>query len=56
MSAAVLIIAFFTYYISVAQEVSFKGRFLEMTGLSMGVAALSFFVGFIIRFFLGVDV
>ena len=54
--AAVLIIGFFNYYISVAKDVPFKRRFLEMTGLSLGVAALSFFIGFLIRSFLGVDI
>ena len=54
--AAVLIIFFFNYYISVAKDVPFKRRFLEMTGLSLGVATLSFFIGFVIRAFLGVDV
>jgi len=34
----------------------FERRFLEMTGLSLGVAALSFFIGFVIRFFLGVEI
>jgi VIT1/CCC1 family predicted Fe2+/Mn2+ transporter len=54
--AAISIIAFFNYYISVARDVPFKNRFLEMTGLSLGVAVLSFFVGFVVRAFLGVDV
>ena len=54
--AAVAIIAFFNYYISVARDVPFRGRFLEMAGLSLGVAALSFVIGFILRIFLGVDV
>jgi VIT1/CCC1 family predicted Fe2+/Mn2+ transporter len=54
--AAILIIGFFNYYISVAKDVPFKRRFLEMTGLSLGVAALSFFIGFVIRSFLGVDI
>jgi VIT1/CCC1 family predicted Fe2+/Mn2+ transporter len=54
--AAISIIALFNYYISVARDAPFKNRFLEMTGLSLGVAALSFFVGFVIRAFLGVDV
>jgi VIT1/CCC1 family predicted Fe2+/Mn2+ transporter len=54
--AAVLIIGFFNYYISVAQDVPFQRRFLEMSGLSLGVAALSFFIGFVIRSFLGVDI
>lgn len=56
LAAAVLIIAFFNYYISVAQGVPFKRRFLEMAGLSLGVTALSFLVGLLIRTFLGVDV
>lgn len=54
--AAVLIIGFFNYYISVAKDVPFKRRFLEMTGLSLSVAALSFFIGFVIRSFLDVDI
>lgn len=56
LAAAILIIAFFNYYISVAQDVPFKRRFLEMAGLSLGVTALSFLVGLLIRTFLGVDV
>ncbi len=56
LTAAVAIIAFFNYYVSVAKGVPFKKRFLEMTGLSLGVAALSFLIGFILRSFLGVDV
>ncbi len=56
LAAAVVIIAFFNYYISVAKDEPFKQRFLEMAGLSLAVAAFSFFIGFIIRSFLGVDV
>jgi VIT1/CCC1 family predicted Fe2+/Mn2+ transporter len=56
LAAAVLIIAFFNYYASVAQDVPFKSRFLEMAGLSLGVAALSFLVGFVLRSFLGIEV
>ena len=54
--AAVFIIAFFNYYISVAKEVGFKRRFFEMTGLSLGVACISFLVGYLLRATLGVDV
>jgi VIT1/CCC1 family predicted Fe2+/Mn2+ transporter len=53
--AAVAIIAFFNYYIAVAQDLSFKMRFLEMTGLSFGVAGISFLVGLALRSFIGVD-
>jgi len=53
---AVLIIAVFTYYISVARDLPFKRHFLEMAGLSFAVAGFSFLVGYIMRTFLGVDV
>lgn len=56
LSTAVLIIAFFNYYISVAKDVPFKRRFFEMAGISLGVAALSFFIGFIIRSFLDIEI
>ena len=54
--AAIAIIALFTYYIGVARDEPFRRRFLEMAGLSLGVAALSFGVGFLVRTVLGVDV
>jgi VIT1/CCC1 family predicted Fe2+/Mn2+ transporter len=54
--AAVLIIASFNYYLSVAKDLSFKRRFLEMIMLSFGVAGFSFFMGYAIRTFLGVEV
>jgi len=53
---AVSIIAVFNYYISVAKGDPFQKRFLEMTGLSLGVAAVSFLIGLMLRFFLGVDI
>jgi VIT1/CCC1 family predicted Fe2+/Mn2+ transporter len=56
LAGAILIIAFFNYYVSVAQDEPFRERFLEMAGLSFGVAAFSFLIGFVIRQFLGVDV
>ena len=56
LAGAVAIIALFNYYISVAKDESFKRRFLEMAGLSLGVAGLSFVVGLLIREFLGVEI
>lgn len=53
---AVAIIALFNYYISVAKGENFRRRFLEMAGVSLGVALFSFVIGFIIRQWLGVDV
>jgi VIT1/CCC1 family predicted Fe2+/Mn2+ transporter len=56
LAAAVLIIGCFNYYISVAKDEPFKERFFEMTGLSLGVATLSFLIGFLVREFLGVEI
>ena len=53
---AVILIVIFTFYISVAQDLSFKKRFIEMASLTLGVAALSFGIGFLIRQFLGIEI
>jgi VIT1/CCC1 family predicted Fe2+/Mn2+ transporter len=53
---AVIIILTFNFYISVAKDLSFKRRFFEMAGLSLGIATLSFGIGYLIRLFLGIDV
>jgi len=55
LTTAVIIIAVFNYYISVAKGESFRERFLEMAGLSLGVAAFSFVIGYFIRNWLGID-
>jgi vacuolar iron transporter family protein len=46
---AVIIILIFNYYISVAKGFSFKKRFLQMTGVSLGVAELSFIIGILVK-------
>ncbi|MEG1825929.1 MAG: VIT1/CCC1 transporter family protein [Gordonibacter sp.] len=51
-----LILVVFNYYLSVAQDLSFKKRFGQMAGISLGVAALSFVIGIVVKMFLGVDV
>jgi len=53
---AVLIIAFFNYYISVARDLPFRRRFLEMAGLSLTVAAVSFGIGILLRTVFGVEI
>ncbi len=55
IAVVILIIAGFTYYISVAKGEKFKPRFWEMTLISVGVAVVSFFVGILAKHFLGVD-
>lgn len=56
LATAVIIIAMFNFYISVAKGDQFRRRFVEMAGLSLGVAALSFILSYFIRMWLGVDV
>jgi len=51
-----LIISVFTYYISVAKELDFRKRFSEMAGISVGVAAINFVIGLVIRHTFGIEV
>ncbi|MBC7227172.1 MAG: VIT1/CCC1 transporter family protein [Thermoflexales bacterium] len=56
LTVAVLIIAFFNYYISVARDLPFRRRFLEMAGLSLAVALVSFGIGVLMRTVFGIEV
>ncbi len=56
IAAAVVVILFFTYFISVTRDVAFWSRFLEMAAISLGVAGLSFLIGYVLRVFLRVTV
>lgn len=51
----VVIIAVFNYYIAIAQGLSFRQRFVEMAGVSLGVAAISFFIGLAVKHLLGIE-
>ena len=55
-AVVILIIAGFTYYISVANGEKFKSRFWEMSLISIGVAVISFAVGVLAKRFLGVEI
>ncbi len=56
LATAILIILVFNFYISVAKELPFLKQFLEMAFLSLGIAALSFFIGHALRAVIGVDI
>jgi len=49
LAVTILIIAGYTYYISVAKNISFKKRFTEMALISLGVAIISFGIGILIK-------
>lgn len=52
----ILIIAGFTYYTSVAQDLKFASRFFEMAGISVAVSVISFIVGIVAKQLFGIDV
>ena len=56
LTAAVLIIASFNFYYAVVKDEKFSRRFSEMALLSMGVALLSFGVGYLLRHFFDIEV
>ncbi len=53
---AIFIIYFFTFFVSVVHEKPFGRSFLEMFIISMGVASISFGIGYLIRRFLNIDI
>lgn len=53
---AILVIAIFNFYISVAKGFNFKKRFFEMSFISLGIALLSFVIGNTIRNVFGIDI
>ena len=56
LGTVVVIIMLFTYYTSVAKDLPFGKRFLEMATISLGVAAISFVIGILVKRFLGIDI
>ena len=51
-----MIVAVFNFYVSVVEGVSFKSRFLEMTGILGVVSLISYGIGIMLRGVLGVEV
>jgi len=51
-----VIIFLYSYYISVANDQSFKKRFLEMFLLSTFVGLISFLLGYVVRIIFGIDI
>jgi len=56
VAIALLIIFFFNFYIAIAKDLNFKKRFVEMAIISLGVATISFAIGFFIKKYIGIDV
>ncbi len=56
LAVTILIIAGYTYFISVAKQLSFKRRFFEMAAISIGVAVISFGIGVLVKHVFSIDV
>jgi VIT1/CCC1 family predicted Fe2+/Mn2+ transporter len=56
LTIAILIILGFNYYIAIAKDLPFKKRFFEMAAISLGVSAITFGIGVIIRQFIGINI
>ncbi len=53
---AILIIGLYTYYISTIEHISFLKRFFRMSLISLGVAFISFLIGYILRFYFYLEI
>lgn len=53
---AMLTVSLFNFYTAVAQDLPFLRRFLEMAGISLGIATLTFCIGALIRHAFPIDV
>ena len=56
LSTAVVIIALFNFFVSVTETQPFGRRFIKMAGISLGVAAISFLIGLVVRSWFGLEV
>lgn len=53
---AIIVISFFTFYLSVARDLPFMKRFLQMVGISLGVSAFTFIIGYLVKHLLGINI
>lgn len=56
IALAIVVIFLFNYYISVAKDLNFKKRFIQMAAISIGVATISFIIGILVKHFLGLSI
>jgi len=53
---AAFVVLFFSFFVSVVKGLSFRRMFLEMLFIGLGVAAVSFIMGWLVHRFLGVEI
>ncbi len=55
-AGAFLAILGYTFYISVAKELSFSKRVVQMSSITFGVAIISFLIGYGVKYFFGIEI
>lgn len=53
---AIVAIITYNFYISVAKELKFLPRVIEMCVITFGVAIISFGIGFLVKHYFGLDI
>lgn len=53
---ALVAILSYNFYISVAKDLDFMTRVLQMSAITFGVAVISFFIGYIVRNYFGIEI
>lgn len=53
---AFLAIISYNFYISVAKDLSFSKRVIQMSAITFGVALISFAIGYIVKFYFGIEI
>ncbi|WP_418186711.1 VIT1/CCC1 transporter family protein [Aliarcobacter lanthieri] len=53
---AFLAIVLYNFYISVAKDLSFTKRVLQMSAITFGVAIISFLIGYLVKHYFGIDI
>jgi VIT1/CCC1 family predicted Fe2+/Mn2+ transporter len=53
---ALLAILSYNYYISVAKDLDFMTRVLQMSAITFGVAIISFLIGYIVKTYFGIEI
>jgi len=56
LATAIIVIFLFNFYISVAKNLPFRKRFIEMAGISLGVAAINFGIGLLIKQYFNIQI
>lgn len=54
--SAFLAIISYNFYISVAKDLSFSRRVIQMSAITFGVALISFAIGYVVKFYFGIEI